>query len=550
MVFTAVAPSARTAAPLNTLTSTRPDRHDGHGHTSAVANLTFKKLRSVIAQPSSTVSPVRARTVSSSRPSHTPPRSASIGIVGLMDIDGFAKNGANVATSVFFVTYVVFETPSPRFFQLVGFRRAISAIPVAWGITTLCTDFVMSYAGLLATLQPRSRFAPSHDSKHAPLHPPVRLAGSFDRFASRSTLPAQLLALARLVYRVLAASTMSPKHHRDPVCVGAPALPSLAPTDILRTSPLPRQRSSPWQRFGVPLPMDILRTLLLALPTPTTPRFPLSVSSSSTPCSVEKDDEFSDGRYTVTPALAASAQRNAAQENASEREAEARRQAPAQHQFKKEEQRQSLLEAAALCKATNQGNGPLIIGGRKQENPSNSLTPSLLPLACLQPHLAPLPPLVGATTSGSATPIAKFSSPAVIATAAAVPPSLPTIAEPASLTTPQVNRNNSATSEGTARAPASVNSVNAGVAGDPHEWSVDSCEWGRAKGWDEATVLDKFREHDHPSPWRLLTNIVPSRRGAPDVQRTTASCSPYHVRLQHVGPLSDLVIHVIPLKPA
>ncbi|KAE8234459.1 hypothetical protein CF326_g501 [Tilletia indica] len=70
---------------------------------------------------------------------------------GLMDIDGFPKNGANVATSVFFVTYVVFETPSAMFFQLIGVRRAISAITVAWGITTLCTGFVTSYAGLLAT---------------------------------------------------------------------------------------------------------------------------------------------------------------------------------------------------------------------------------------------------------------------------------------------------------------------------------------------------------------------------------------------------------------
>ncbi|KAK0540398.1 hypothetical protein OC842_000512 [Tilletia horrida] len=69
---------------------------------------------------------------------------------GLTEIDGFPPNGANVATSVFFVTYVVFETPSAMFFQLIGVRRAISAITVAWGITTLCTGFVTSYAGLLA----------------------------------------------------------------------------------------------------------------------------------------------------------------------------------------------------------------------------------------------------------------------------------------------------------------------------------------------------------------------------------------------------------------
>jgi len=66
------------------------------------------------------------------------------------ELDGFPANGANVATSVFFVTYVVFETPSAMFFQLIGVRRAIAAITFAWGITTLCTGFVTTYAGLLA----------------------------------------------------------------------------------------------------------------------------------------------------------------------------------------------------------------------------------------------------------------------------------------------------------------------------------------------------------------------------------------------------------------
>ncbi|KAL9933898.1 hypothetical protein V8E36_006980 [Tilletia maclaganii] len=91
------------------------------------------------------------------------------------ELDGFPANGANVATSVFcersllpcvcrsspahseldlprfaVVTYVVFETPSAMFFQLIGVRRAIAAITFAWGITTLCTGFVTTYAGLLA----------------------------------------------------------------------------------------------------------------------------------------------------------------------------------------------------------------------------------------------------------------------------------------------------------------------------------------------------------------------------------------------------------------
>lgn len=40
--------------------------------------------------------------------------------------------------------------------------------------------------------------------------------------------------------------------------------------------------------------------------------------------------------------------------------------------------------------------------------------------------------------------------------------------------------------------PASAN-----IAGDPTEWNVDQVvEWARSKGWDEASVVSKFREHE------------------------------------------------------
>lgn len=36
-----------------------------------------------------------------------------------------------------------------------------------------------------------------------------------------------------------------------------------------------------------------------------------------------------------------------------------------------------------------------------------------------------------------------------------------------------------------------------GPGGDPHEWTVEQVvEWGRSKGWDEASVVSKFAEHE------------------------------------------------------
>ncbi|KAJ1026941.1 hypothetical protein NDA16_002234 [Ustilago loliicola] len=51
-----------------------------------------------------------------------------------------------------------------------------------------------------------------------------------------------------------------------------------------------------------------------------------------------------------------------------------------------------------------------------------------------------------------------------------------------------------------AAAPAGAKSpapVSANIAGDPTEWGVDQVvEWARSRGWDEASVVSKFREHE------------------------------------------------------
>ncbi|CAD6887614.1 unnamed protein product [Tilletia controversa] len=142
-----------------------------------------------------------------------------------------------------------------------------------------------------------------------------------------------------------------------------------------------------------------------------------------------------------------------------------------------------------------------------------SSTSANLQAAAAAPSALSSSPIVAPATS--AVPIGKLSSPATIA---ALPPSLPTIEEPTSSTTSlaapqQATRNNSTTSEtGTVRlmssngvsptttatsTPALAAAAAAGPISDPHEWTVDEViEWGRAKGWDDATVLDKFREHE------------------------------------------------------
>lgn len=46
-------------------------------------------------------------------------------------------------------------------------------------------------------------------------------------------------------------------------------------------------------------------------------------------------------------------------------------------------------------------------------------------------------------------------------------------------------------------APSTTASRATAPTGDPHEWTVEQVvDWGRSKGWDEATVVSKFAEHE------------------------------------------------------
>ncbi|PWN53682.1 MFS general substrate transporter [Violaceomyces palustris] len=60
-------------------------------------------------------------------------------------------NGINVSTSIFYVTYVLFEIPSAMLFKRIGARKIIPFITVMWGLCTLFTGFVTNYASLIAT---------------------------------------------------------------------------------------------------------------------------------------------------------------------------------------------------------------------------------------------------------------------------------------------------------------------------------------------------------------------------------------------------------------
>ncbi|KAK0543724.1 hypothetical protein OC845_005977 [Tilletia horrida] len=113
------------------------------------------------------------------------------------------------------------------------------------------------------------------------------------------------------------------------------------------------------------------------------------------------------------------------------------------------------------------------------------------PSASATPNPALTPTLASSATADSG---AKLSSPAPINTG------------PASRVTPlrtQSHASEQADSVGNLPSATSSSNKQAGSAAntptssDPHEWSVDEVvEWGRSKGWDDATVLSKFREHE------------------------------------------------------
>ncbi|KAK0524738.1 hypothetical protein OC842_005738 [Tilletia horrida] len=108
----------------------------------------------------------------------------------------------------------------------------------------------------------------------------------------------------------------------------------------------------------------------------------------------------------------------------------------------------------------------------------------------------PSPHKDGAPTSlTSASSAAKLSSPAPISGTAAVP-AITTQPSPGQPVPMPVRANSTSSETGTVSQLPSATPSNL-PAGDPHDWSVDDViEWGRGKGWDEATVLSKFREHE------------------------------------------------------
>lgn len=60
-------------------------------------------------------------------------------------------NESNVALTIFFVPYVIFEVPSNILLKKFKPHVWLSACIMAFGIVMLCQGFVQSYSGLLAT---------------------------------------------------------------------------------------------------------------------------------------------------------------------------------------------------------------------------------------------------------------------------------------------------------------------------------------------------------------------------------------------------------------
>ncbi|KAI1339802.1 major facilitator superfamily domain-containing protein [Xylariaceae sp. FL0016] len=63
---------------------------------------------------------------------------------------GLVGNQFQVAVSILFVTYILFEVPSNLVLKPFTPQRWICFIVLAWGIIALCTGFVQSYGGLIA----------------------------------------------------------------------------------------------------------------------------------------------------------------------------------------------------------------------------------------------------------------------------------------------------------------------------------------------------------------------------------------------------------------
>jgi MFS family permease len=92
--------------------------------------------------------------IGSSAPSLATNVRSNIGYASVQGLNtdiGLTGNQFNVATSIFYVTYVCIETPAAIFVKSAKFSRMIPAIAMAWGLVCMCTGFIQNYAGLLVT---------------------------------------------------------------------------------------------------------------------------------------------------------------------------------------------------------------------------------------------------------------------------------------------------------------------------------------------------------------------------------------------------------------
>lgn len=63
---------------------------------------------------------------------------------------GMAGNDFQLAVSILFVTYLLFEVPSNLLLKYLHPSRYLAFLSVAWGIVALCTGLVQNYASLIA----------------------------------------------------------------------------------------------------------------------------------------------------------------------------------------------------------------------------------------------------------------------------------------------------------------------------------------------------------------------------------------------------------------
>lgn len=69
----------------------------------------------------------------------------------------FPSNGLSVCASIFYATYVTFETPAATFLRSLRPSRLIPGITLLWGAILIGNGFAQNYATVLALRLVRSR---------------------------------------------------------------------------------------------------------------------------------------------------------------------------------------------------------------------------------------------------------------------------------------------------------------------------------------------------------------------------------------------------------